>query len=161
MLRIEILCVGKLNAAYCAEGCQEYLKRLGGLADVRVTQLPEEPLNEKNASEAVVARALEKESAAMLAKLRRGSRLVALCIEGRSLSSEELAAWLDAAALAGEGDVTFAIGSSHGLAPAVKQRAALCLSMSRMTFPHQLARLMLLEQIYRALSILQGGKYHK
>jgi 23S rRNA (pseudouridine1915-N3)-methyltransferase len=87
--------------------------------------------------------------------------VVALCIEGKQLSSEELADWMAAGAVAGSGDFTFIIGSSHGIAPAVKQRAELRLSMSKMTFPHQLARLMLLEQIYRALSILAGSKYHK
>ena len=161
MLNVEVLCVGKVNAAYLAEGCSEYAKRAGGLASLKVTELPEEPIREKNASEAVIRRALEKEGEAMLAHLRRGTRVVALCIEGKPLSSEELAAWMQAGAVAGNGDFTFVIGSSHGLAPAVKQRAELRLSMSRMTFPHQLARLMLLEQIYRALTILQGGKYHK
>ncbi len=161
MLNIEILCVGKVNAAYLAEGCAEYAKRAGGLANFRITELPEEPVREKNASQAVIVKALEKEGAAILAHLRKGTKLVALCIEGRQLSSEELADWLAGSAVAGSGDFTFVIGSSHGLAPAVKQAAALRLSMSRMTFPHQLARLMLTEQLYRALSILQGGKYHK
>ena len=161
MLNIDLLCVGKVNAAYLAAGCAEYAKRAGGLAQLRVTELPEEPIREKAASAALISRAMEKEGAALLAHLRKGSRLVALCIEGDPLSSEELAAWMADGALAGNGDITFVIGSSHGLAPAVKQRAALRLSMSRMTFPHQLARLMLLEQVYRALSILQGGKYHK
>lgn len=161
MLNIELLCVGKVNAAYLAQGCEEYAKRANGLASLRVTELAEEPIREKNASPAVIDKALEKEGEALLAKLRKNTRVVALCIEGKQLSSEDLAAWMAEGALAGSGDFTFIIGSSHGLSPAVKQRAELRLSMSKMTFPHQLARLMLLEQVYRALSILQGTKYHK
>ena len=161
MLNIEVLCVGKVNADYFAKACEEYRKRASGLAELRVTELPEETIHEKNAGPAVIARALEKEGEAMLARLRKGTRVVALCIEGKLLSSEELADWMQQSAVGGSGDFTFVIGSSHGLAPAVKQRAELRLSMSRMTFPHQLARVMLLEQLYRALSILQGGKYHK
>ncbi len=161
MLNIEILCVGKMNAAYLADGCAEYAKRAGGLANFRITELPEETLREKNASQTLIDRALEKEGQAMLARLRKGTRVVAMCIEGKQLSSEELAAFFADSAVSGSGDITFVIGSSHGLAPAVKQRADLRLSMSRMTFPHQLARLMLAEQIYRSLSILQGSKYHK
>ncbi len=161
MLNIEILCVGKVNAAYLADGCAEYAKRAGGLANFHITELPEETIREKNAGQALIDRALEKEGQAMLTRLRKGTKVVALCIEGKQLSSEELAAWLSDSAVAGSGDFTFIIGSSHGLAPVVKQRADLRLSMSRMTFPHQLARLMLTEQLYRALSILQGSKYHK
>ena len=86
---------------------------------------------------------------------------MALCVEGKTLSSEELAAWLDDRAISGAGDVAFVIGSSHGLAPAVKQAAALRLSMGRITLPHQLARLVLTEQIYRACCINRNIKYHK
>lgn len=161
MLNIEVLCVGKVNADYFAAGCAEFAKRAGGLANLRVTELPEEPIREKNPGEATIRKALEKEGEAMLAKLRKGTRVVALCIEGKQLSSEELADWMQSCAVTGSGDFTFIIGSSHGIAPGVKQRAELKLSMSKMTFPHQLARLMLLEQIYRALSILAGSKYHK
>ena len=85
----------------------------------------------------------------------------ALCVEGKQKTSEELAAYLDERAGSGAGDVAFVIGSSHGLADSVKQTASLRLSMSKMTFPHQLARVMLLEQLYRAFSINHGGKYHK
>lgn len=115
----------------------------------------------KNASPAVIGKALEKEARAILAAVPKGSGLAALCVEGKQKTSEELAAYLDERAGSGAGDVAFVIGSSHGLADSVKQTASLRLSMSKMTFPHQLARVMLLEQLYRAFSINHGGKYHK
>lgn len=161
MLNIEVLCIGKVNADYFARGCEEYCRRAQGLAALRVVELPEEPLHEKNASPALIDRALEREGDALLKHLRHSTHAVALCIEGQQKSSEELAGWLQQCAVGGSGDFTFIIGSSHGLAEKVKQRCELRLSMSRMTFPHQLARLMLLEQLYRALTILGGGKYHK
>ena len=106
-------------------------------------------------------KALEKEGAAILAQVKRGAALVALCVEGKQLSSEELAGWIEKQGVGGCGDLAFVIGSSHGLAPAVKQAAALRFSMGRITLPHQLARLVLCEQIYRAFSINAGSKYHK
>lgn len=159
MQHIDLICVGKLNAAWCAAGVAEYQKRLGALCDFRIVELPEQPLRED--SPVLVERALEKEGQAILASVRKGAALVALCVEGRTLSSEELAAWLDDRALSGAGDVAFVIGSSHGLAPAVKQAAALRFSMGRITLPHQLARLVLAEQIYRACAINRHIKYHK
>ena len=105
--------------------------------------------------------ALEKEGKAILANVKKGAGIVALCVEGKSLSSEELADFVARRALEGAGDLAFVIGSSHGLAPAVKQAAALRFSMGRITLPHQLARLVLCEQIYRAFTINAGVKYHK
>lgn len=161
MLGITLICLGKLNAPYFHAGCAEYQKRIGGYADLQIIELAEETISEKNASPAVIQKALEKEGAAILQKVPKGSLLVPLCIEGRQKSSEELAEMMQEAALSGNSRITFVIGSSHGLADAVKKAAKEKLSMSKMTFPHQLARLMLLEQIYRALSIIGGGKYHK
>ena len=161
MQHIDLICIGKLNAPYFAAGVAEYAKRLGGYCDFRIIELPEETVREKNASPAAIAKALDKEGDHILANLRKGAALVALCIEGKVLSSEELAARIADAAQSGAGDMAFVIGSSHGLAPKVKQAAALRMSMSRMTFPHQLARLMLTEQLYRAFSINAGAKYHK
>lgn len=161
MLRIDILCVGRVNAAWLADGCAEYLKRCGRMAQLRIVEIPEAPLHEESASEALIARALEKEGQALLERVRRGSRIVALCVEGRAMTSEGLADWMAEGAVSGQGDISFIIGSSHGLAKSVKDKAALRLSMSAMTFPHQLARLVLLEQVYRALSIQQGSAYHK
>lgn len=161
MQTVTVIALGKLNADYYAKAAAEYTKRLGAYCRLNVVELAEEPIAEKNASPAVIARALEKEGRAILAAVPKGSCLVALCIEGKQKTSEELAAFFADRAQSGAGDVAFAIGSSHGLADSVKQAAAVRLSMSRMTFPHQLARVMLLEQIYRAFSINGGGKYHK
>lgn len=161
MQTVTVIALGKLNADYYAKAAAEYTKRLSAYCRLRVVELPEEPIAEKNASPAVLEKALEKEGRAILSAVPKGSCLVALCIEGGQKTSEELAEFLAERAQSGAGDVAFAIGSSHGLAESVKRAAAVRLSMSRMTFPHQLARVMLLEQIYRAFSILHGGKYHK
>ncbi len=161
MQNIELICVGKLSAAFCAAGVAEYQKRLTAFCNFRIIELPEAPIAEKTAGDAIIARALQKEGDAILASVRKGAGLVALCIEGKELSSEELAGFIARRAAAGAPDLAFAIGSSHGLAPAVKQAAAVCFSMGRITLPHQLARLVLCEQLYRAFSINAGSKYHK
>ena len=161
MQNIDLICVGKLNAAYCAAGVAEYQKRLGAFCSFRIVELPEETIHEKNASQAVIDKALEKEAAAILASVRKGAAIVALCVEGKLISSEELAGYIAERALSGAGDIAFVIGSSHGLSPTVKKAAALKFSMGRITLPHQLARLVLTEQIYRAFTIQHGVKYHK
>lgn len=161
MQNIELIAVGKLNAAWCAAGVAEYQKRLAGYCDFRILELPEVSISEKNAGAAVIARALEKEGEAILSHVKKGAGIVALCIEGKPLSSGELAGFIAQRAVSGLGDLAFVIGSSHGLAPAVKQAAALRFSMGRITLPHQLARLVLCEQLYRAFSINAGAKYHK
>jgi 23S rRNA (pseudouridine1915-N3)-methyltransferase len=158
---ITLIALGKLNAAYYREAAAEYAKRLGAFCRLRVVELPEEPIAEKNASQAVIDKALDKEAKAILAAVPRGAAVVALCIEGKPCTSEQLADWLQAKAVGGVSDVVFIIGSSHGLAQTVKTAAEKKLSMSAMTFPHQLARVMLLEQLYRAFSINAGTKYHK
>ena len=161
MMNLTVIAVGRLNAAYYRQAAAEYEKRLSAFCRVHVAELAEEPIAEKNAGPAVIERALEKEGRAILAAVPKGAALVALCVEGRQLSSEALAHRLAEWAVSGVSCAAFAIGSSHGLADAVKQRAVLRLSMSRMTFPHQLARLMLFEQLYRAMSINAGTRYHK
>ena len=161
MQRIDLICVGKLNAAYCAAGVAEYQKRLRGLCEFRVIELPEVTVSEKNAGPAVIEKALEKEGKAILASVRKGAAIVALCVEGKLVSSEELADLIARQAVGGTGDMAFVIGSSHGLAPAGKQAAACRISLGRITLPHQLARLVLAEQLYRAFSINNHGKYHK
>ena len=152
---------GKLNAKYFAEGVAEYQKRLAAFASFRIIELPEEKIEEKNASDAVVKKALDKEGKAILSNVRKGAAIVAMCIEGRQISSDELAQFLADRANSGAGDVAFVIGSSHGLSDEVKKAAALKFSMGRITMPHQLARLVLTEQIYRACTINAGMKYHK
>ena len=161
MQNIDLICVGKLSARFCADGTAEYAKRLSSFASFRIIELPEEKLDEKNGSDASVRRALEKEGKAILANVRKGASIVALCVEGKQLSSEELADYLRQKAGSGAADVAFVIGSSHGLSEEVKRAAALRFSMGRITLPHQLARLVLTEQIYRACTINAGMKYHK
>ena len=161
MQNIDLICVGKLNAKYFAEGVAEYQKRLGGFCNFRIIELPEVQIADKNASDRQIAKALQKEGNAILASVRRGAYLVALCVEGKQVSSEDLAAMIADRAMSGAGDMAFVIGSSHGLSDEVKKAAALRFSMGRITMPHQLARLVLTEQIYRACTINAGMKYHK
>ncbi len=161
MQNIDLICIGKMNASCFAEGVKEYQKRLGAFASFRIIELPEETIQEKNASQTVIDKALEKEAKAITANVRKGAAIVALCIEGKLLSSEELAGYIADRAQSGAGDIAFVIGSSHGLAPTVKNAAALKFSMGRITMPHQMARMILTEQIYRACSINSGLKYHK
>ena len=156
MQKIDLICIGKLNASYFAAGVAEYQKRLGAFCEFRIIELPEETISEKNASQAVIDKGRE-----ILANVRKGAALVALCVEGKLVSSEELAAAIADRAMSGAGDMAFVIGSSHGLAPMVKQAAAMKISLGRITLPHQLARLVLTEQLYRAFAINNHIKYHK
>lgn len=160
MLNIQLLCVGKLKEKHFAAACAEYVKRLGAFCKLTVTELPEERLPEAP-SQAQIDAALEKEAAAILARLPKGTRLIALCVEGKLLSSPDLAKTLSKWTVDGASHFTFLIGGSFGLHPSVKERAQLRLSMSPMTFPHHLARVMVLEQIYRAFQINAGTRYHK
>lgn len=125
------------------------------MIEVDEYRLPDHP------SAARIAECIEKEGKRILEKVPKNSRLVAMCIEGKSFSSEQFASWIAKSASEGAGSLTFVIGGSYGLSEEVKRRASLLLSMSLMTFPHQLARVLLLEQIYRAFSINAHAKYHK
>ena len=160
MQNITVLCVGKLKEKFYSEACAEYQKRLSRFCKLTLLELSEERLPEEP-SPAQIEAALQKEAAAITEKLPRGGAVVALCIEGKELSSPQLAETLARWAGSGASQVTFLIGGSFGLAQRVKQCADLRLSMSPMTFPHHLARVMLLEQIYRAYQIQAGTKYHK
>lgn len=161
MQNIDLICVGKLNARYFAAGVAEYKKRLGGFCNFRIVELPEASIAEKSAGEKQIEKALQKEGDAILAAVRKGAYLAALCVEGRQISSEELAALLAERAGSGAGDIAFVIGSSHGLDERVKKAAQARISLGRITLPHQLARLVLTEQLYRACTINAGMKYHK
>ena len=161
MQNIDLICIGKLNASYFAAGVAEYQKRLGGFCNFRIVELPEVIIADKNASEKQIAKALEKEGEAILHAVRKGAYLVALCVEGKQISSEELAELLAQCAGSGAGDVAFVIGSSHGLDERVKRAAQARISLGRITLPHQLARLVMTEQLYRACTINAGMKYHK
>ena len=160
MQKITVLCVGKLKERFYQEAAAEYVKRLGRHCKLDVVELPESRLPE-DPSPGEIQRALAAEAAAIREKLPRGGAVIALCIEGKQISSEELAQFLADRAGSGAGDVAFVIGSSHGLADEVKRAAALKFSMGRIPLPHQLARLVLTEQIYRACTINAGMKYHK
>ena len=161
MQNVDLICVGKLNASYFAAGGAEYQKRMGGFCNFRIVELPEATIADKNASEKQIEKALQKEGDAILHAVRKGAYLVALCVEGKQISSEELAALLAQRAGSGAGDVAFVIGSSHGLDERVKRAAQARISLGRITLPHQLARLVLTEQLYRACTINAGMKYHK
>ena len=160
MLDVHILCVGKLKEKFYTEAAAEYVKRLGGYCRLTLTELPEERLP-KSPSRAQIDAALEKEAAAVRAKLPPNSSLVALCVEGKLCSSEDLAKLVSDWSLSSAKHLVFLIGSSYGLHPSLTDQAWVKLSMSPMTFPHHLARVMLLEQIYRAFKINEGSDYHK
>lgn len=159
MQTVKIIAVGKLKEKYLRDAADEYIKRLGAYCKPEIIELKETFIPE-NPSEKEIIAALSDEGKAIL-KAIDGRPFTALCIEGKELSSEDLSGRLEKSAAGGLSEQIFVIGSSHGLSDEVKSKADFKLSMSKMTFPHQLARVMLLEQIYRAFSIAKGGKYHK
>lgn len=160
MQHVTVLCVGKLKESYWRDAVAEYAKRLSAFCRFTVIEVDEERLPDAP-SAAQIAHTLEEEGKRLLSRIPRDALTVALCIEGKTVSSEMLSARLSSWALDGKSHIVFVIGGSFGLSDEVKNTAALRLSMSPMTFPHQLARVMLLEQIYRAFQIASGGKYHK
>ena len=148
MLGVRVICVGRLKEKHYIDACAEYEKRLSRYCAFDLVEVPE-------------TGDLARDGAAVLAKIPAGAYVVALCIEGKLHSSQELAELVQQCAVGGKSKICFLIGGSDGLADAVKNRSERRLSMSRMTFPHHLARVMVMEQIYRAFTILEGGKYHK
>lgn len=160
MQKVTVLCVGKLKERFYADAVAEYVKRLSRYCKLDVMELAEERLPD-NPSQALIDAALSREADAIRAKLPPSSSLIALCVEGQLRSSEELAQLMATWANQGEKQLVFLIGSSNGLHPSIKAEAWARLSMSPMTFPHHLARVMLLEQIYRGYQINAGTKYHK
>ena len=160
MLHLHIICVGKLKEKFYTDASAEYVKRLGGYCRVTLTELPEERLPAEP-SRAQIDAALAREAQAIRAKIPAGAAVTALCIEGVLCSSEALARRFLDWTNAGVSQMVFVIGSSYGLDPGIKAEARARLSMSPMTFPHHLARVMLLEQLYRAFKINEGSGYHK
>lgn len=160
MQKITVLCVGKLKEKFYIDACAEYQKRLSRHCKFELSELSEQRLGDAP-SEGEIAAALAKEADAIEERLPKTGALVALCVEGKAMSSEQLSGVLSRYASQGASQVTFLIGGSFGLAERVKARAELRLSMSPMTFPHHLARVMLLEQLYRAYQIQSGTRYHK
>lgn len=159
MLTVTVVCIGKCKEKYWRDACAEYAKRLTGFCRFSIVELEESRVPER-ASNAQIKQALQDEGRRILSKMG-DAVLISLCIEGKELSSPGLSKVLQNLAINGDSRICFAIGGSWGLSEEVKRASRLQLSMSPMTFPHQLARVMLCEQIYRAFQIAQEGKYHK
>ncbi len=157
---ITLLCLGKLKEKFYISAAEEYVKRLGAYCKFSLVELPEVRLPE-DPSPAEIAAGLEKEADVIFSKIPKGAWLCVLTPEGKLLSSEALAEKMASVKLGGKSSLCFLIGSSFGMSPRVKAAADLKLSMSPMTFPHHLARIMVLEQLYRAEAIQAGSKYHK
>ena len=160
MFEITLITVGKLKEKFYLSAATEYEKRLKGYCQFKLLELPEVRLPE-NPSSAEILAGLEKEADQILGKIPKGAWLCVMTPEGKLLSSEALADKLDKVKVSGKSSACFLIGSSFGIASRVKEKADLKLSMSPMTFPHHLARIMVLEQLYRAEAIQAGSKYHK
>ena len=159
MINVRFITLGTLKEQYLRDAAAEYEKRLGAFCRFENIQLKEERLSD-SPSQSEIKNALEREATKILEQIPPRAYCVAMCVEGKQLSSEELARSLESA-LVGTSDICFIIGSSFGLADTVKQRADMRLSVSKLTFPHQLMRVILLEAIYRAFNIQKGTKYHK
>lgn len=160
MFDITLITMGKLKEKFYLSAAQEYAKRLKGYCNFHLAELPEYRLPE-NPSPAEIATGLDKEAELIFAKIPKGAWFCIFTPEGKTLSSEGFADKLKEVKLSGKGAACFLIGSSFGISPKVKEKADFRLSMGPMTFPHHLARIMVLEQIYRAEAIQSGSKYHK
>lgn len=160
MFDITLITMGKLKEKFYISAAQEYTKRLSGYCHFTLVELPESRLPE-NPSPAEIAAGLEKEAETILARIPKSSWFCVFTPEGKELSSEKFAEKMKDVKLSGKSSAIFLIGSSFGMAPKVKERADFRLSMGPMTFPHHLARTMVLEQLYRAEAIQAGSKYHK
>ena len=160
MFEITLITMGKLKEKFYISAAAEYAKRLGGYCRFTLAELPESRLPE-NPSPAEIAAGLEKEAEAILARIPKGAWFCVFTPEGKALSSEAFAEKMKEVKLSGKSSACFLIGSSFGIAPRVKEKADFRLSMGPMTFPHHLARIMVLEQLYRAEAIQAGSKYHK
>lgn len=160
MQKITIISVGKLKEEFFKSAEKEYAKRLAGFCDLKIIEVNQQQLP-SNPSAGQIENALSLEAEEILAKIPKGSEVVTLCIEGKLYSSEALSEAIEDNANIGSGNMTFIIGGSFGLSEEVKSKSKIRLSMSKMTFPHRLARIMLLEQIYRAFQIQAGSRYHK
>ncbi len=160
MLAVTLICVGKMKEPYYAAAFEEYRKRLGAYCRFSLLEVPEQRLPEEP-SEKELAAALEKETGEIERVLPAGAVVVAMCVEGESLSSPDFARRIDAWQTSGNSRLCFIVGGSCGLSERVKRRADLRLSVSEMTFPHHLFRVMLAEQLYRAFNLIDGGRYHK
>ncbi|MDQ0158358.1 23S rRNA (pseudouridine(1915)-N(3))-methyltransferase RlmH [Alkalibacillus salilacus] len=159
-MQITIISVGKLKEKYLIQGIDEYLKRLSKYAKVKIEEVPDEQAPDQ-LSEAEEKQVKQKEAEKIFTKLSTDQYVITLEIEGKQLTSEQFAQKLDDLATYGKSKVAFVIGGSLGLSDEVKQRSDLAISFSKMTYPHQLMRLILVEQVYRAFRIMRGEPYHK
>lgn len=160
MLSVNIICIGKIKEKYFTDAISEYKKRLGAFCKFSIIELDEEKTySDPNPSQ--ILSILNAEGKRIINALGKNSYVIAMCIEGKQLSSRQLAEKLEDVSLGGVSEVDFIIGGSWGLSGEVKAKSSLKLSMSKMTFPHQMARMILAEQIYRAFEINNNGKYHK
>ena len=160
MLNITIIAIGKLKEQYLRDASAEYQKRLSASCKLNIIELNPEKLSD-NPSAKEIENALNNEAKKIIEKIPKGAKVYSMCIEGKQRTSEELSAEIDSLAVEGVSNIVFIIGGSFGLSDEVKKLSAFRLSMSKMTCPHQIARIMLLEQIYRAMQISIGTKYHK
>ena len=160
MFEITLIAIGKLKEKFYLSAAQEYEKRLKGYCQFKILELPEIRLPD-SPSPAEIQSGLEKEADLILTKIPKGAWFCVLTPEGKMLSSEALADKLKSVKVSGKSSACFLIGSSFGMADRIKEKADFRLSMSPMTFPHHLARIMVLEQVYRAEAIQAGSKYHK
>ena len=159
MMSVTVIAVGKLKESYLRDGCAEYLKRLGAFAKVNIVEVDEER-SADNPNPVQIEGILAAEGDRIIRKIPKGAAVIPLCIEGREYSSPELAGVIDKTSQTSS-HICFVIGGSYGLSSEVKALGRTQLSFGRITLPHQLARLVLLEQIYRAFSISNNSKYHK
>ncbi|AGM99951.1 23S rRNA (pseudouridine(1915)-N(3))-methyltransferase RlmH [Streptococcus iniae] len=159
-MRIKIICVGKLKEKYLKDGIAEYQKRLSRFCKFEIVELADEKTPDK-ASSSEKDRIMEKEGQRILNKIGQRDYVIALAIEGKQLASEAFSQQLDNVSINGISDITFIIGGSLGLTKEVKSRANMLMSFGLLTLPHQLMRLVLIEQIYRAFMITEGSPYHK
>ena len=160
MLAVKLICVGKMRERFYTEAFAEYQKRLQSLCRLELVEIAEQRLGDAPSPREIAA-ALEKEGAEILKAIPADAYTVALCVEGEQMPSEGMAELIRARENSGKPKLCFVIGGSYGLAGSVKRRADQRLSMSKMTFPHHLARVMLIEQLYRGFKINEGSRYHK
>lgn len=160
MINLILICVGKIKESYLSDGIAEFEKRLSRFAKLETAEIPDERIPDAP-SETEKRQVLEAEGQKILAKIPKEAHIVTLEITGKAMTSPELAEYLDKTATYGSSTIVFIIGGSLGLSPSVKARSDQALSFSKLTFPHQLMRLILLEQLYRSFSILNHTAYHK
>ncbi|MTI80658.1 MAG: 23S rRNA (pseudouridine(1915)-N(3))-methyltransferase RlmH [Firmicutes bacterium] len=159
-MRVTIIAVGKLKEKYLKQGIQEYLKRLQPFAKIEIIEVPDEP-HQEGLSENAAEQVKQKEAEQITRHIKTGTHLIAMDIAGKMYNSEEMAAYFDKLMVTGKSNITILIGGSLGLSKELLKRSHLRLSFSKLTFPHQLMRLILLEQIYRCYKIINNEPYHK